>query len=245
MNFSSVLIVTYGRTGSTLLQGLLNSIEGCLIRGENYNFCYGLFEAYRSIVNTKQQFGQGDASLEVTFPWYGAKLFDDNKFIEDARNLVLNQLNPNNIPVSCIGFKEIRYHHFKHDDELYSYLNFLNQLFPNPAFVVLSRDHDQVAQSAWWKEQDAEKVKVKLERFEIRLQKHSKNKDNFFSICYNDIIEKNHKLAELFEFLGAEYDEHKVASVLATKHSFSKETKDANVKTIEVALVDQEDNTTQ
>ena len=51
MKFDSVLIVTYGRSGSTLLQGILNSIEGCLIRGENDNFCFALYQAHQSIKN--------------------------------------------------------------------------------------------------------------------------------------------------------------------------------------------------
>lgn len=36
--FGSILVITYGRSGSTLLQGILNSIDGILIRGENHNF---------------------------------------------------------------------------------------------------------------------------------------------------------------------------------------------------------------
>ena len=35
--FRTVNIVTYGRSGSTLLMGLLNAIDGYRIRGENFN----------------------------------------------------------------------------------------------------------------------------------------------------------------------------------------------------------------
>ncbi len=38
----SVIVITYGRTGSTLLVGLLNSAEKTLIRGENGNFFFNL-----------------------------------------------------------------------------------------------------------------------------------------------------------------------------------------------------------
>ena len=94
MNFSSVLIVTYGRSGSTLLQGLLNSIDGCVVRGEKYNFCHGLFAAYKSLQRTHNEFGKVESSRFSTHPWYGASLLDENQFLRDARSLVLNQLVP-------------------------------------------------------------------------------------------------------------------------------------------------------
>lgn len=47
--FGSVLIITYGRSGSTLLQGILNSIPGYLIRGENENLMAHFYNAYKII----------------------------------------------------------------------------------------------------------------------------------------------------------------------------------------------------
>ena len=52
MNYQHVLIITYGRSGSTLLQGLLNSIDGCIVRGENYDACKGLFRTYQAVSYT-------------------------------------------------------------------------------------------------------------------------------------------------------------------------------------------------
>lgn len=39
-----LFVVTYGRSGSTLVQGLLNSIPGYLIRGENRGVLYRLYQ---------------------------------------------------------------------------------------------------------------------------------------------------------------------------------------------------------
>lgn len=39
MKFNHILIITYGRSGSTLLMSLLNTVDGVLIAGENYNLC--------------------------------------------------------------------------------------------------------------------------------------------------------------------------------------------------------------
>lgn len=221
MNFSSVLIVTYGRSGSTLLQGLLNSIDGCLIRGENYNLCYGLFEAYEALVKTKQDdYKKGQLSLKVEDPWYGAALLDENKFLEDARKLVLNQLNPESLQLNCIGFKEIRYIGNFSLKKLYGYLNFLEKLFPNPAFIALTRDHNQVMNSAWWQKQDAKKIDAELTEFEAYISHYGKNKTNVFYIDYSDMMNKTQNLNKMFEFLGASYDKATIDGVLSIQHSY-------------------------
>jgi len=69
MNFPSVLIITYDRSGSTLLQGILNSIDGCLIRGENNGFCLHLFLA------------QQHPERHSNGVWYGAGLFNQTAFL--------------------------------------------------------------------------------------------------------------------------------------------------------------------
>lgn len=221
MNFQSVLVITYGRSGSTLLQGLLNSIEGCVVRGENYNMCHGLFLAYRALQETKAQpSNKAEYSLSVTHPWFGAAWLDEQRFLQDARELVFHQLMPENAGAfpQCIGFKEIRY--FPANNNLHAYLNFLSKLFPNPAFIFLTRDHDQVLQSAWWKNEETVKAKKELEQFEAAVSAYGKEKNFVFRIDYQDMTNRTHRLKELFDFLGAPYIEEKVDQVLAVKHSY-------------------------
>ncbi|MGJ0493146.1 sulfotransferase [Methylobacter sp.] len=223
MNFQSVLIITYGRSGSTLLQGLLNSIEGCVVRGENYNMCHGLFLAYRALQETKAQFGNGDYSLSVTEPWFGAAWLDDQRFLQDARELVFHQLMPENMGSfpQCIGFKEIRYSPPNIEFSLlHAYLDFLSKLFPNPAFIFLTRDHDQVVKSGWWKSVGEIGVKRNLEQFEATISTYIKEKNFVFMLEYSDMTSRTARLKELFEFLGAPYIEEKIDQVLATKHSY-------------------------
>lgn len=222
MNFQSVLIITYGRSGSTLLQGLLNSIEGCIVRGENYNMFYGLFLAYRALQDTKMQpSNKREYSLSVTHPWFGAAWLDEQRFLQDARELVFHQLMPENAGTfpQCIGFKEIRYLSFN-NNELSAYLNFLSKLFPNPAFIFLTRDHGQVLQSAWWKNEEEVKAKRSLEQFEATISTYVKGKNFVFSLDYQDMTNRTPRLKQLFDFLGAPYIEEKIDQVLATKHSY-------------------------
>lgn len=221
MNFSSILIVTYGRSGSTLLQGVLNSIDGCLIRGENYNLCYGLFKAHEALVKTKKgDYQRGQLSCNVENPWYGAALLDEDRFIEDARKLVLNQLNPAALQLNCIGFKEIRYVGKINLKKIDKYLNFLEKLFPNPAFIVLTREHSQVISSGWWQKQETKEVEAKLTEFETYISQYGNDKNNIFYIDYHDMINKTQNLKKMFEFIGASYDKDAIESVFSVKHSY-------------------------
>lgn len=228
MNYSSVLIITYGRTGSTLLQGILNSVDDCLVRGENYNFCYGLFEAYEALTNTRAEFGKSAKAEEVTFPWFGAANFDEQKFLADARQLVLRQLCPEGSRPACIGFKEIRYlrqyltgTQKDQRPRLHEYLDFLQRLLPNPAFLVLTRDHEEVTKSGWWREMSPEQVIEQINAFEHSVGAYAAANTNVFSITYRDLVERSERLREMFAFLGAEYDEERLGEVLAVKHSYT------------------------
>jgi len=224
MNYSSVLIVTYGRTGSTLLMGILNSIPGVLVRGENLNLCAGLYIAYRALIESKQVHGK--FPQDSTMPFYGADLFDSNAFIMKARGLLKRQLVPpgtNN--VTCWGFKEIRYLPTSLQESgrilLPSYLDFLNILLPKPAFVFLTRDHEQVQDSFFWKNHESEKALEWMDIFEEQAKRWSTGRANCYWVDYAHIVKSSDQLVNLFRFLGAEYEPLKVQDVVSKEHSFT------------------------
>jgi len=228
MNFDSLLIVTYGRSGSTLLQGVLNSMPGVLVRGENYNLCYGLHQAWRSLVDSKQKFG-GEFSRKVEHPWYGSSLLDPDRFIADARTLVMNQLmqGPEAHGVRCVGFKEIRYTAGNlptagdedYPTRLHGYLDFLARLFPKLGLVFLTRPHDQVASSFWWKKHSPEHVDKLLTDFESAASRYRHPQVRTYSIDYTELVGQTERLVGLFEFVGAAYNASDVSQVLLREHS--------------------------
>jgi len=228
MNFDSLLIVTYGRSGSTLLQGVLNSIPGVLVRGENHNLCHGLYRSYRALSESKRQFG-GDFSRKVEHPWYGSALLDADRFLADARTLVMNQLlqGPEAQGARCVGFKEIRYTAGNLDGDadedyttrLHGYLDFLAQLFPKLGIVILTRPHDQVANSFWWKRYAPEHVDKLLTDFETNALAWKSEQARSYRIDYTDVTGQTSRLAGLFDFIGARYSPDEVAQVLAREHS--------------------------
>ncbi len=218
MKYQSILIVTYGRSGSTLLQGVLNSIDGCLIRGENYNFCYGLFKSYQRLLQAKLRLH----SNTPQHPWYGAKLLDEEVFLGYAGKMIKDLLladEKDNQEIICYGFKEIRYTKLS-TAELFDYLSFFTKVMPRVAFIFNTRNMKDVVKSGWWVDYDPENTITELERTESNFKTYLQNHDNCFHIDYSDVVAKSDRLVALFEFLGAPYSEDKVNEVLSLPHSY-------------------------
>ena len=211
MKFDSILIITYGRSGSTLLQGILNSIEGCLIRGENCNFCFGLFESYQNLLKAKTH--RGDRPQH---PWFGAHLLDETTFLIHARRLVKDLLIAdvaNAHKVTCYGFKEIRYAYLP-EQTLIGYLAFLPQLFPNLALIFNRRNLDDVMKSGWWRDIDQSEARSILRETDRIFEEYACTHANCYQIMYEDVVSQSAKLVGMFEFLGVPYLKDRVARTL-------------------------------
>ena len=220
MKFDSILIVTYGRSGSTLLQGILNSIEGCLIRGENKNFCFGLYEAYKAIKHSKKF----EEATEVTHAWYGAPFINEEKFLKQAsqmtKDLILS--NKKDDPkIECYGFKEIRYYLPPVQKKFEDYLEFLEKIFPNVCFIFNTRNLDDVLKSQWWSKLERKNTKQQLLNLENKFTEFCSKHDNTFQITYENVISKSKNLEKMFDFLGAEYITDQIDKVITVKHSIN------------------------
>lgn len=219
LNFDTVLVVTYGRSGSTLLQGVLNSIPGVLVRGENDNFMFGLYQAYKSLERAKASAGSPHKNLEPTHSWYGATLIDPDQFCQDCAALVKKILLADRPHASyCYGFKEVRYVEILPEFE--AYLAFLERIFPNVCFIFNTRKLEDVLKSGWWLHANEKKSKQAIESLELLFQQYAANHpQNSFQITYEDVVGKTSQLADLFQFLGAEYCEATLDQVLSKRHS--------------------------
>jgi hypothetical protein len=210
--------VTYGRSGSTLLQGILNTINGVLIRGENENVFYDFFKSYQKLL--KVSLWQKNAILPNQ-AWFGMGLFNCSLFMDHLRELSRGILLADQYEGSeglCLGFKEIRY--IDVIDDLENYLDFLTDLFPNTALLFNTRNLEDVAKSGWWKNENEEEVLGKLRALEERFFEYASNHSNSFHIDYSDVVNKSTKLKCLFDFIGAPYHEDTVDIVLNVTHSY-------------------------
>lgn len=106
-----VIIVAHGRSGSTLVQALCNSIQGWRVSGENFSSVLHSARAVASAKYTRERHGGG--ARGVNHPRFGADCVDVERFREGMRNLIfeaiLNQdsINPGSRH-RVVGFKEIR-----------------------------------------------------------------------------------------------------------------------------------------
>lgn len=221
LHFRHLFIITYGRSGSTLLQGILNTIDGVVVRGENGNVFYDLFRAYTDFSARREQHL---LSVLPNQPWFGIGLVNNERLLEQYRELAKTILATEiyeNADQLCFGFKEIRYEHYHIKDDLHPYLAFLKQLFPDPAFIFLTRNLEEVSKSAWWKDKDQDIVKEKLGRLEQQFSGYAAQHDNCYEITYQDIISTGGKLKGLFTFLGAPFDTEIIESALNFPHSYA------------------------
>jgi Sulfotransferase family len=208
-----LFVVTYGRSGSTLLMGLLNSIPGYLLRGENWDALHHLFLFHRTLAVGRTRW-EPARLRQRTHPFYGAADFPEARSLERIRELVVDTVLRPREDTRVTGFKEIRWYR----DDVEEYVAWLREVFPGARFVVNTRDHDEVRQSGWWaKRPENAEALPRLERVVLDLAVSLG--DAAYHVHYNDYVADAGSLRGLFEWLGEPFDEAAVRDVLATRHS--------------------------
>ena len=209
-----LFIVTYGRSGSTLLQGVLNSIPGYLIRGENDGAVYHLHQFHAACTQKKRRLRKRfELPLDTTNPHFGLDEFPAKVSLRMLRRLVTSTVLRPEADTRVTGFKEIRWY----QDDLPAYVDFLRELFPDARFLVNTRDHEAVLRSGWWpdKPQDG-----RLERMEAAiLDLATSLGDAAYRVHFDDYTSDPTVLRGLFTWLGEDFDETQVRAVLGVRHS--------------------------
>jgi len=217
-----VFIVTYGRSGSTLLQNLLNSIPGYCIRGENNNTLYHMARAWDAVSGSEQMRGQRRSGQPTTreHPWYGAELVDPDPLGRDLAATFLRDVLRPPPDARVAGFKEIRFH--LAGAHAGAYLDFILRFFPKARFIFNTRDHAAVARSGWWASMDPAAVKYELERAETVFSRmRDQLGDRALALHYDDYVGKPLALKPLFDFLGEPFDADRVGQVIERRLTHS------------------------
>ncbi len=210
----TLLIVTYGRSGSTILQSLIQTIPDCHLVGENYNTLEGLFRAAQRVRKTRNTWGKKDRP--ANHPWYGADQLSPKRFERRLVDLFVDEVIRPPQDVRWFGFKEIRYPSFQ--DDLPKFLNFCRRNFPNAFFIFNSRDAESVANSAWWKRHPHEKVVSMVADMDRRFAEFAEEHPaSSHHVRYEELVRDPTCLAPLFEKLGEELDIEAAQRVLARR----------------------------
>jgi len=209
-----VFIVTYGRSGSTLLQGVLNSIPGYLIRGENEGAVYHLHQFHAACVGKKRRLRKRfEVPLDSTNPHFGLDGFPADVSLRTLRRLVTATVLRPQADTRVTGFKEIRWY----QEDLPAYVEFLRELFPNARFLVNTRSHEAVLRSGWWPDKPRD---GRLERMESAILALAERLGEVaYRVHFDDYTADPNVLRGLFDWLGEDFDEAQVRAVLGVRHS--------------------------
>lgn len=211
-----LVICTYGRTGSTLLQGLLNAAPGVIMRGENHDALRSLHRYHQVVMKARAEHTPESGALAPTSAWYGIDGYQPELAVTLLRLVALQTLLRPDPDTQLVGYKEIRWQHA--EDQWRDYLDFIQVLLPGVKFIVLTRDNDAVARSSWWATAGSPRTEV---------EKHAARRaaigeylgDVAYPLHYDDFIADPEVLRGLYDWLGIEFDRATVDQVMAVRHS--------------------------
>lgn len=205
-----VFIITYGRSGSTLVQTLLQSINGYFIRGENANALLPLFQSVTRIA--KARVDHGYREIEERGPWYGINRVEPDLYAKKLIDVFVEEIIQPPEDARVIGFKEIRVH--EAGEEFERYLDFMATHFTPAKFIFNKRGWEDVANSGWWKNCAPEMVKDMVgEADQLYDDYVTKYPERCFVAQYEDYVGNPDYWRAMFDFLGEVYDPETVKAL--------------------------------
>jgi len=149
--YDLVVLVCFGRSGSTVLQRVLNDLPGVEIRGENLGATRHLFRASAALTEAHHRYAKYRRQ-RADDPWFGVDRIDPDAVFQSLRHFVVENILQPSPGTSVTGFKEIRYtpSHYEDFAEFLAHLQFLDDLFPGTRYVFNTRSVETAARSGWW-----------------------------------------------------------------------------------------------
>lgn len=216
-----LFILTYGRSGSTLLQGILNSIPGYLIRGENRQVLRHFWEVDRTLLRERNkqlrwmENNDADGELPVTHAFFGIDGYPRPEALRLTRKYATKVIFRPREDTRVTGFKEIRWA----EPDTARYVTWLQRVFPNARFIVNTRNLDDVANSAWWR--DDPDARSHLQDAEQQLLDIAGELgESAFRLHYDDYVSDPEQLQGLFRWLGEDFDLPTVQESMRVRHSW-------------------------
>ena len=206
-----LFIVTYGRSGSTLLQSVIASNPGYRIRGENNDAVYHLFRSYKKLVRAKEVHGRHRRPAD--HPWYGIDLVEPEHYARKLALAFIEEVIQPSDGDRVIGFKEIRYIH--HLARLEEFLDFLRSAFAPAKIVFNIRNADAVKQSKWWARRPEKEVMAKLAACVAAFRAYAaEHRQSCFVANHDEYGKDAGALKGLFDFLGEPFQLEKIQAIL-------------------------------
>lgn len=212
-DLSYLFVVTYGRSGSTLVSGLLNAIPGYLVRGENADALRHLQAFHTTLL---EQQAKRPGARGPTHPFFGIAGVPRDVLVARTRELVVDTVLRPRPDTRVTGFKEIRWWR----PDLEEYVAWLREVFPGARFVVNTRDHASVLSSAWWARGDPDHNAAHLAEVEERILAVAADLGGAaYRLHHDEYVADPTVLRGLYDWLGEPWDEASVRATLAVRHS--------------------------
>ena len=216
MDDKIVLICATGRSGSTSMQRILNTIPNSNICGENLGAINSLLEFYRRIKESSSQKIPGrlrPASYEdilsqnIKPAWYNS--YNYAQIVHIIKMAIVNMFKKNDSN-DLWGFKEIRY-----DSGNISYMKDFKELFPQTKVIIQIRENILAQSNSGWHKNDKNAIPFLKNNSRQLLKFYSENKDWCYLTSFERMFNRNN-LRNMFYFIGCgeKFDLAKVDEVL-------------------------------
>jgi hypothetical protein len=217
MDDKIVLICATGRSGSTTMQRLINTIPNSNICGENFAAINSLLEFYRRVKKSTTNNIPGhlkpftydyliDNSIKPA--WYNS--YNYESIVHLIKIMIINMFK-NNENTKLWGFKEIRY-----DSGDISYIKDFKELFPQTKVIIQVRENIKNQSKSGWFKDDPNSIpflkKTSKELADFAVQ----NKEWCYLTSFERMFDRTN-LQNIFSFIECreKYDEIKITEVLS------------------------------
>ena len=216
MDDKIVLICATGRSGSTTMQRIINTIPSANICGENFGAINSLLEFYRRIKKTSVDYVPGHfnpacydeiVSKNIKPAWYNSYNFA--QIVQLIKITIVNMFK-NKETTNLWGFKEIRY-----DSGNINYIEEFKELFPQTKVIIQIRENLEAQSKSGWHNNDKNAVQFLKKINKELLEFYGKHKDYCYLTSFERMFDKNN-IINIFSFINRieNFDEEKINKVL-------------------------------
>lgn len=210
-----LFLLTYGRSGSTVVARLIGGHPGVVMRGENANMLFHLWKAVQAAEKTASKTKRREIADD---PWHGCSNVDPEAISRDLANLFLDRVLVPGPEAKVVGFKEIRHTPAAMSDEDFDgYVGFLTKAFAPARIVFLSRNPEDVMKSGWWKNMRPDRVRDLIAGADARFERAAERLPEAIHVRFEDIAGDEAARRALFSHIGVDYDPSVAAAALARK----------------------------
>lgn len=218
------LIVSYGRAGTTLLQGALNKSPQIHCGGERKGFLGHLFRACWALERAREQSGltsRRDTPLE---PFFGVTSLDfaqlNSQFQALFRTVVSGGCPAGKNP-EFLGFKDVLY---PYEPDLPSMLSWLVRVLDKPIVIVVTRQLDDVLDSGFFGQKSHEErqlLRPQLETFEANVRDFIRRYPYATEVTYEEMVHHPERTVKAISSVGLPLTEPALMDALKVQHGYT------------------------